>query len=177
MKEIEVKVIGIDCSAIKEKLTKLNANLVKNEFQENHIYALPKSLGAKGYIRIRVIKDYLNNNDKTLLCIKKILSQDTVRIVDENEFEVSSFIEAKGFLNSLNIEFIATENKERVSYKLNDSLIEFEKWDEKVFPLPYIEVESPCEESLNSILDILSINRKYVTSKGLLEIKKDMGLI
>ncbi|MEF9934043.1 MAG: CYTH domain-containing protein [Clostridium sp.] len=176
MKEIEVKIIGVNCEDIKNKVISLGGVQTKHEFQENHIFSLPKHLNSNGYIRIRVIKDYLHNRNSVLLCIKKILSQDEVRIVDENEFEVSSFNEANGFLSALNIEFIAQENKERVSYKLNNSLIEFEKWDESVFPIPYVEVESPSVNELNNILDILSIDKSYVTSKGLIEIKKEMGI-
>lgn len=177
MNEVEVKVIGVNCEEIRSKIISLNGILVKKEFQENHIFSLPENLNAKGYIRIRVIKDYLNGNNKTLLCIKKVISQDKVRKMDEREFEVDNFDEAIGFLSALNIEFLSQENKSRESYSLEDALIEFDTWDEKVFPHPYVEIEAENEERLYSIINLLEIPHDKVTSKGLIEIKKEMGLL
>ncbi|KMT20855.1 class IV adenylate cyclase [Clostridium cylindrosporum] len=176
MSEIEVKVIGIDCNDLKDKVKSLGGTLVKKEFQENYIFSLPSELNSTGYIRIRVTKDYLHNNNKTLLCIKKVISQEKVRKMDEREFEVDNFDEAFGFLSALNIEFLSKENKSRESYKLNNSLIEFDKWDDEVFPYPYAEIESEDEEELNNIVSLLNIPTDKVTSKGLLQIKKEMGL-
>lgn len=176
MKEIEVKVLNINCENLKSKIKSLGGKLVKNEFQENHIFALPENLDSNGYIRIRVIKDYITNTTKYFMCIKKVLSQDKVRKMDEKEFEVSSFDEAFGFLLSLNIKFLSQEDKKRESYILNDTLIEFDKWDDSVFPYPYAEIEAENENKLYAILDLLEIPREKVTSKGLLQIKQEMGL-
>lgn len=177
MNEVEVKVIDINCEEVKSKIKSLNGTLVKKEFQENHIFSLPKELNSKGYIRIRVIKDYLHMDNKIFLCIKKVISQDSVRKMEEREFEVNSFDEAFGFLSALNIEFLSQENKTRESYRLDNALIEFDKWDDKVFPYPYIEIEAENEEKLYSIINLLEIPLNKVTSKGLLEIKKEMGLL
>ncbi len=176
MNEIEVKVIGIDCEKLKEKVISLDGKIVKKEFQENHIFQLPESINANGYIRIRVIRDDLNSLNKTFMCVKKVLSTEGVRKMDEKEFEVSDFNEAFGFLESIDIKFISQENKYRESYEINNSLIEFDTWDEKVFPYTYAEIESENELKLQEIVSLLEIPSENITSKGLLQIKKEMGI-
>lgn len=178
MNEVEVKVIGIDCEKLKEKIILFKGELIKKEFQENHIFSLPENINESGYIRIRVIKDQLNNKDKVLLCIKKVLSKETdsVRKMDEKELEVNNFNEAYGFLKALNIKFINQENKYRESYKLNNTLIEFDTWDENVFPYTYAEIEAENESELYKVVNLLEIPRDKITSKGLIQIKKEMGI-
>lgn len=177
MNEIEVKVLNVNCEEIKTKIKSLGGVLVKNEFQENHIFSLPEDIKTGGYIRIRVIEDSLTNSKKIFLCGKKLISQSKFRKMDESEFEVNSFKEAFNFLNMINIKFLHKENKKRESYKLNNTLIEFDTWDKSIFPDTYIEIEAENEKDLLSTLSLLNINKENVTSKGLLEIKKDMGLI
>lgn len=176
MNEIEVKILDIDCNTIKNKINSLGGILVKNEFQENHIFSLPENINGSGYIRIRVIQDFLTNSKKTFLCIKKVISQNEFREMNESEFEIDSFKEAFNFLDMININFLRQENKKRESYSLNNTLIEFDTWDKSVFPHPYIEVEAKNEKDLFTTLNLLNISKDKVTSKGLLEIKKDMGL-
>lgn len=176
MNEIEVKILDINCNTIKNKISSLGGTLVKNEFQENHIFSLPQNINGSGYIRIRVIQDFLTNSKKTFLCVKKIISQNEFREMNESEFEIGSFNEAFEFLHMINISFLRQENKKRESYSLNNTLIEFDTWDKNVFPQTYIEIEAQNEKDLFSTLNLLNISKDKITSKGLLEIKKDMGL-
>lgn len=177
MNEIEVKIIDIDCLEIEERIHTLNGKLIKDEFQENYIFSLPKGLNENGYIRIRKTEDFLDSSTKVLLCIKKVIFQGEFREMEEKEFEVSDFEEAFGFLDMLHFEFLRQENKKRKSYLLNNSLIEFDTWDDSVFPKPYIEIEAKNEKDLFDTLSLLNIDKDKITSKGLLEIKKEMGLI
>ncbi|MBZ4664321.1 MAG: hypothetical protein JG776_2039 [Caloramator sp.] len=175
MKEIEVKVLNVDLEKIKGKLKSLNAEKVKEENQKNYFFSLPN--GENGYVRMRIIEDLIERKEKITLCIKKIFKTDFARQNIEHEFEVSDFNECLNFLNELGIKDYKREDKYRESYMLNGTLIEFDNWDKKVFPIPYIEIEAPSIEALEDILKILDIPKDKITSKGLLEIKKDMGLI
>ncbi|WP_035166453.1 class IV adenylate cyclase [Caloramator sp. ALD01] len=175
MKEIEVKVLNVDLEKIKEKLKSLNAEKVKEENQKNYFFSLPN--GENGYVRIRIIEDLIDRKEKITLCIKKIFKTDFARQNIEHEFEVSDFNECINFLNELGINDFKREDKHRESYILNGTLIEFDTWDKIVFPIPYMEIEAPSIEALEDILKILDIPKDKITSKGLLEIKRDMGLI
>lgn len=177
MKEIEVKVLGIDIEKVKKDIIKLGGILIKKEYQENYYYKLPDNTDyIKGYIRIRKINDMLNNTCKTLLCVKKLLSQGKYRTCEEHEFEVSDFKECSLFLDSIKISYIKKENKFRESYTLDNVLVEFDVYDKDVFPYPYIEVEAENEKDILNLLDKLKIDRNLATSKTLEEIKKEMGI-
>lgn len=175
MKEIEVKVLGLDILDMKNKVINLGGNLVKNEHQENYFWSLKDT--DTGYLRIRRINDLVNNREKITLCIKKIHTTEFARENIEHEFEVSSFDECMSFVKALGFNDFKREDKHRESYILNDVLIEFDTWDKNVFPYPYIELEAPNHEALRKIIDLLEIPQEKITSKGLLEIKKEMGLL
>lgn len=175
MKEIEVKVLGLDVFEIKNKVIALGGKIFKNEQQENYFWSLKDT--NKGYLRIRRINDLLNNREKITICIKKIHTTEFARENIEHEFEVSSFDECMNFVKELGFHDFKREDKHRESYILNDVLIEFDTWDKNVFPYPYIELEAPNNETLKNIINLLEIPQENITSKGLLEIKKEMGLL
>lgn len=175
MKEIEVKVLNVDVDLVKSKIISLGGVNIKKEHQENYFFNMPNC--DNGYIRIRKIQDLLNNITKITLCVKKIFKNGIARENIEHEFEVSSFDECLAFLNVIGISKYKREDKYRESYILNDSLIEFDTWSKDVFPYPYIEIEAPSYEALDNIISILQIPKENITSKGLLEIKKEMGLL
>lgn len=178
MKEIEVKVLGIDIEKTKKDVIELGGNLIKKEYQENFYYKLPDNMNeTKGYIRIRKIHNLLDNSHKTVLCVKKLLFQGKFRSCDEHEFEVSNFQECKLFLDSIKLSYLKQENKLRESYLIGNTLIEFDTWDKDVFPYPYIEIEAQCEKDIFDLLDKLKIDKSLATSKSLEEIKKEKGLI
>lgn len=177
MNEIEVKVFNVDIDSIKAKVLSLGGFLVKKENQENYFYDFPPHMmDEKGYIRIRKIKSLLDNSQKTMLCIKKIISMEAVRKTVENEFEISDFNAADGFLKTMGIKFIAQENKYRESYKILDTLVEIDIWDKSVFPYPYIEIEGKSEKNILDTLSLLEIPFDKSTSKSLEEIRREFSL-
>lgn len=178
MKEIEVKVLGIDINKTREKIIKLGGILVKKEFQENYYFNLPNNIDNKnGFIRIRKIHNQLEDINKIFLCIKTIISQEMYRTCNEHEFEVSDFEECKSFLESLELSYLTKENKYRESYIIDNTLVEIDTWDKDVFPEPYIEIEAKNEKDIFNMIEKLGISKNKVTSKSLWEIKKEMGLI
>jgi adenylate cyclase class 2 len=177
MDEIEVKIFGVDIENIKKKVLKLGGTLAKKENQENYFYDFPPHMkDEKGYIRIRKIHNLIDDSTKIMMCMKRIISQDTARKTEEHEFEVLDFKEAEEFLKSMGIGFFSKEDKYRESYLLSNALIEIDIWDKKVFPEPYIEVEAESEKKIYEILSILGIPAEKATSKSLNEIKKTFNL-
>lgn len=175
MNELEVKVFNIDIENVKNSIIKSGGKLVKRENQSNYYYNLPKN-NETGYIRIRTVDDLINKNVKYILCIKKILSQAKCRISDEHEFEIKDFNECRDFLRALGLEFHSKEDKYRESYEYMETLIEFDIWDKRVFPDPYMEIEAENEKQIYNVLSALDIPEYKATSKSLTEVKKEMGL-
>jgi len=63
LKEIETRILRINVEEIKSKLINLGCEKVKDENQVNNLYDFPdrRLLSKKGYARIRVVEDNLNN--------------------------------------------------------------------------------------------------------------------
>jgi adenylate cyclase class 2 len=177
MSEIEIKVLGVDVDEVKRKVLSLGGVLVKNENQENHIYNLPSECGdVFGYVRIRSVHSLLDDSRRIILGVKKIISQEKSRVMEEHEMEVEDLDECIGFLKTMCIKHYRTENKYRESYKFNDTLIEFDTWDKSVFPHPYIEIESKYEGKIFETLKLLGIPEEKTTSKNLKQLREEMGL-
>ncbi len=177
MNEIEVKVLDVDTDEVRKTLKSFGCSPVKMEQQENYIYSLPENMShIKGYVRIRKVKSLLDGSIKNILCIKKLLSQDTVKSCEEHETEVSSFGACSSFLEALGLQFLGKKNKQRESYMFNDTLIEIDVWDKAYFPEPYIELEGESSERIYETLTLLGIPHEKATSLCLEEIKKLRGL-
>lgn len=74
-REIEVKVLNIDLGEMERKLEDLGAKLIAKEYQKNIILDtkdryIEKELNS--YLRIREMKNLLNNETTTELTLKKI---------------------------------------------------------------------------------------------------------
>ena len=87
MKELETRVVDIDVEKVRETLINLGAKKVKEEYQINNIYDFEDNrlLNAKGYARIRITDDRLNNKEVVYMTTKKMLSQGTFKVMEENE--------------------------------------------------------------------------------------------
>lgn len=73
-REIEVKVLNIDLGEMERKLEDLGAKLIAKEYQKNIILDtkdryIEKELNS--YLRIREMKNLLNNETTTELTLKK----------------------------------------------------------------------------------------------------------
>lgn len=178
MNEIEVKVLDVDIYEVISTLKSFGCTPVKKEQQENYIYSLPDSMkDIKGYVRIRRVKSLLDGTTKSILCVKKIISQDSVKFCEEHETEVSSFSACSSILTSLNLRFLGRKDKLRESYLFNDTLIEIDTWNKEYFPEPYLELEGESSEKIYETLTLLGIPHEKATSLCLEEIKKLRGIV
>jgi adenylate cyclase, class 2 len=175
LKEIETKIIDINVEELRAKLLKLNFKKVKQEDQINDIYdfADRKLLANKGYARVRTIRDHLNNEDHYYMTVKKMVSQEKYKVMDEYEVEVLDPEESKNIYISLGLQLIQSIKKYRESYKYKDTLVEIDINNIDYCPFPYIEIESTNEEELIEVVKLLGYTMEDTTSKTMHEILKD----
>ena len=179
MKEIETRIIDIDVDEIRKKLLSINAQKVKQENQINNIYDFSdkRLLNNKGYARIRTIQDELMNSTIHYITTKKLLSQETYKIMDEHESEIKDALAAKGIFEALGLTLIQSIKKYRESYKYKNTLIEIDINEKEFCPFPYIEIESESEAEIEEVLSLLGYSLQDTTSKTIYEILQSTNSI
>lgn len=178
MKELETRVVDIDVDKIRKVLNDIGAKKVKEEYQINNIYDFEDNrlLNAKGYARIRITDDRLNNKEVVYMTTKKMLSQGTFKEMEENETIVEDKEAASKIFTSLGLYLKQSIKKYRESYKIEDSLVEIDINDKSFCPFPYLEIETYSEEKLKEILNILGYTIEDTTSKTIYELLEERGL-
>lgn len=165
----------------KEKLHNLiNANnfssiLSKDNFLEilndNNLIEFVKSfhINPKKWIRLR------QTNGKTTITVKHILlPNDTcIQQMLETELEVSDIQTANNLLESLGFSYKCHQEKQRISYVLDDHPIDIDTWP----GLPtYVEIEGKSEEDLNKFLSKLGYSMSDTVSCTVDEIYAQHGI-
>ena len=103
---------------------------------------------SKKWIRVR------QTNDKTTIAVKHILADNggNIQQMLETEMEVASIKEANNLLEALGFAYKSYQEKERISYILDEYEIDIDTWP----GIPtYFEVEGKSEEDLENILNRL----------------------
>jgi len=179
LKEMETRILNIDVEDIKKKLSLMNAENVKMENQINNIYDFSdrRLLNNKGYARIRIVEDKLNNKTINYMTTKKLLSQEKYKIMDEHETTIEDAKQGSLIFTSLGLELVQSIKKYRESYKFKSSLIEIDINDKSFCPFPYIEIESTSEEEIKEIVELLGYTMEDTTSKTIFEILNNEGTI
>lgn len=172
MKEIETRIIDIDIDEIREKLSNIGANKVKQENQINNIYDFSdrRLLSEKGYARIRIVEDQIRNKMNYYMTTKKMLSQDKYKIMSENEIAIDDPVEGENIFKSLGLGLLQSIKKYRESYQYKNSLVEIDINDKSFCPFPYIEIEAPSEEELQEVVSILGYTLQDTTSATIYEL-------
>lgn len=178
MKEIETRIVDIDVESIRKKLIN-NCEKVKEEDQINYIYDFPdrKLLNNKGYARIRIINNRLNNKTYKYMTVKKLISQDKYKIMDEYETEIDNSETGMKILEALGLTLIQSIKKYRESYKYKNTLIEIDINEKSFCPFPYIEIETQNESELIEVLSFLGYTMNDTTSKTIYEILNEKGAV
>lgn len=172
MHEIETRIIKIDVDKIRDTLINLKCPRVKNENQINNIFDFPdrRLLSKKGYARIRVVEDLINNKTINYMTTKKLLSQDKYKIMEEKEILIDNSEVGKDIFLSLGLELVESIKKHRESFKFKNTLIEIDINDPNFCPFPYIEIESMYEEEIEEIVSLLGYTMADTTSKTIYEL-------
>jgi len=179
LEEMETRILKIDVDEIKSKLNSLGCEKVKDENQVNNLYDFPdrRLLSKKGYARIRIVEDNLNNVIINYMTTKKLLSQEKYKVMEENEIVIANSTIGSQIFTSLGLELVASIKKHRESYKYKNSLIEIDINDKSFCPFPYLEIESTDEEEIKEIVALLGYTMEDTTSKTIFEILNGEGSV
>lgn len=147
----------------------------KNNFLEilnsNDLIEFVKSfhINPKKWIRLR------QTNDKTTITVKHVLApNDTcIQQMMETELEVSDIQTANSLLEALGFSYKCHQEKQRISYVLDDHPIDIDSWP----GIPtYVEVEGKSEEDLKDFLSKLGYSMSDTVSCTVDEIYAEHGI-
>lgn len=176
IKELEVKILNIDLDEMEEKILGLGGKLICHEYQENIIIDKEnlEIQQANNYMRIRKTKSLLDGSEDQTLTFKKSISNDGIRINQEINTGVENYNSLIEIFSSLGYSIISRGYKTRKSYKLNKLRFDLDVWDKETYPNPYMEIEVEDEEDLKNIIRELEIDEANVSTKSIVELKKDL---
>jgi len=179
VKELEVRIIKINPEDIRAKLTELDAKNVKEEDQINRIYDYDdgRLLNNKGYARIRTVHDNLNDKTIHYMTVKKLLSQEKYKIMEENETEIHNCDEGIAIFKALGLNLVQEIKKSRESYQYKNTLVEIDINDKSFCPFPYIEIETEDEKELEEVVSLLGYTLEDTTSATIYEILQKEGAV
>ncbi|SHJ45636.1 adenylate cyclase, class 2 [Clostridium amylolyticum] len=178
MKELETKILDIDMEKVRRIMIENKIPLVKKEEQINNIYdfeGMPL-LKRKGYARVRVVNDMLRNKKEYYMTVKKMISQEKFKLMEENEVKVDNAEVAKKIFEALGLKLVQSIGKYRESYKYKNTLIEIDVNDKSFCPFPYVEIETTSESELDEVLELLGYTLADTTSKTIYEILEERGV-
>lgn len=178
MQEMETRIVDINVDTIRKKMKTLKAELVKKEDQINEIFDFEdrRLLNAKGYARVRTVKDKLNEKVVYYMTTKKMLSQEKFKVMDENETVVEDGEMARRIFLSLGLELVQSIKKYRESYRFKNTLIEIDINDPSFCPFPYLEIETTSETELEEVVKLLGYTLKDTTSKTIYQLLEERGI-
>lgn len=174
-RELEVKLINIDLEEFKNLLLKKGASLTHHEKQENILISSTKTklICDSDYMRIRLVKDLLNNKSYNYLTYKKMVEDSEFKKAEEYTIQFDDLSNLKKILEFIKLDSFQSTFKERFSYSYNNIRIDFDYWDRNSFPFDYAEIESSSEEKLNDFLDEFNISKENISSKSIKELREE----
>lgn len=176
-RELEVKILNVDFKEIEARIIKLDGKLIADEEQMNIVIDSSKDPIASrlnGYMRIRITRDLLLGRTSNTLTLKEKMARENIRENIEYNVEIDDVKTTLEILDKLGYDKMEVGYKDRKSYSLADSRIDFDIWDEKTYPYPYIEIEVKDEDHLREILDLLDIEEENVSLKSIGELKEEL---
>lgn len=180
LKELEVKILNIDLEEMGKKLKKLGATLIDKEFQTNTLIdSEEKFIENKldSYLRIRETRSIIDDSIKFTLTMKENIDREKIRENLETNIDISNREAMIYLLDKLGYGVREVGYKERTSYLLEGVRFDLDKWDKATYPDPYMEIELNDENELEEIVKLLNINEINISTKSILELRRDKNLI
>lgn len=158
MEEIEIKILEINKDEVIKKLIKLGAKKVFDGPMNSIYLDRDKELrDTKKTLRIR------QKGDKCIVTFKIKKEDRDVKIADEYETEVKDFEEAKLIFKNLGFDEYKTDFRNRVSYKLKNSLVEIDTFLKAHNYVPtFLEIESPNKEEIKEVAKLLDFSENQL---------------
>ena len=155
MEEIEVKILEINKEDIIRRLENLGAKEVFKGSM-NSIYFDTKDNRLKNNKMVLRIRE---KGIKNFITLKVKKEDEEVKLNDEFEIEISNFAITKEILNRLELIETISDIRKRTSYKIKNSLVEIDEYEEPKIPT-FLEVESPNKDELKEIVELLGFTMK-----------------
>lgn len=158
MREIEVKILEVNGKEIEKKLLELGAKKTFDGEIDAAFFDTPdfRLKNEKSILRLRTY------GSKTFLTYKKAVPNENVKVRDEYEIEVSDFETTKNILKGIGLaprDVKGATKKHRVSYQLEKTHFELDKYDDEKIPL-LLEIEAQDEETVYKYAAKLGFEKK-----------------
>lgn len=166
--EIEIKILEINKKEMINKLIQLGAKKIIDDNVLAYYFDKDNNFSKKGIIlRLRKI------GNKNYLTFKEKISDKEVSLREEYETEINDFDNMKLILLNLGYQIIATIEKHRTSFKINETLFEIdEHLNENSFIPCLMEIESTNKENINKYIKLLNIKKNQLSKLGFFGLRK-----
>lgn len=152
MREIEVKILGIDRKAIEDKLKALGARKVFDDEVYALYYDTPDYRIRKNGGMLRLRKE----GAKAVLTYKGDVADSRAKVRDEQEVSVSDFDMMQSILASLALTVWLEMRKHRTTYVLDDAHFELDKYHDKYEYIPeFLEIEGRTLHTIKMYASLL----------------------
>lgn len=176
-KELEVKILGLDVKLLEDKIIKLGATFIDEEYQENIIFSNPeKPLEGGSYLRIRKSESKKNPSKNYIeTTLKKRINKESIRVNEEYTTRVENPEMLTEIYKAMGFTQISIGFKKRIKYTYSDITFDIDTWDEKTYPYPYMEIEVKREEDLKEVLSKLNIPMENVSTESIQTLKEKIS--
>ena len=156
MREVEVKIIGIDRHTVEAKLRSLGASKTFEGEEDTVFFDFPDNSITSGKNLLRLRKE----GDKTVLTFKKFVGNERAKVRDEYELLVSSFETMRRILESIGLLTIQRMEKRRTSYALKSGVkVDLDKYTGEFSHIPdLMEIEGEDTNTVSSHIKLLGFN-------------------
>ena len=170
--EIETKVLDVDVTDVRERLSKLKAEKTGETRLVVDWYRLKGVIEGEDPWFLRIRSNSEGKHEVTWKADPKVLG--ISRTCKEINFIVNDPIAVGDFFSRIGLEHYAHQEKSRVSFSLQDWLIEIDTYPKMP---PFLEIEGASEQHVRKALELLglSANRTWAEGERTL-IQQEFGL-
>ena len=165
MKEIEIKILGIDPSKIRKKLVQFGATKVfEGNLSDTRLDTPDRRFKKRDQLlRVRQL------GKRTELCFKDARENSTLKIQEEIQVQTDDPAKTLTLLQKLGFSNTRHYTKHRESWKLGKIYFEIDSWDDVP---PLLEIEAPSEEEVKAWVKRLGFTMQQTTSMTGREVEK-----
>lgn len=152
MKEIEIKVLGIDRKAVEDRLVSLGAKKVFDDEIHALYYDFTNTALKNSDCALRLRLE----GTKSILSLKKFVESKEAKIREEHEVEVSDFNTMKYLLEALGLNVWLEMKKHRTSYEFRGVHFEIDEYHDAYNYIPqFLEIEGHDIETIYACAELL----------------------
>ena len=158
MKEVEVKIIGVDREEVEARLKRLRARKTLDNDVDTIFFDFPNNSisKAKNLLRLRKIGNMAE------ITFKKFVQSDMAKVRVECDVSVSDFDAANSILQSLGLIPTLRMEKHRTSYVMSDGVeVDIDKYTGQYSHIPtLLEIEGPDIPKIHAQAKLLGFEPK-----------------